>query len=1380
MLQSFDMPRHLRLALLLLLFPKVAAANEAGPVTLVGESRPTAARLEEARKRLAAGKPAEAVAVLQAILDAGANELVPVGPGRSVSAALLAQGQLARLPAEERQRYRKRIDAQARNWLQQADRTGQGGPLRRLVRDAFLSPHALTALDRLGDRAFARGEFDEAERWWAAIVPLEPAEPPAPETLRYPDPPADLVPRLRAKQLLARRFRGAAGWPDDLARFQARHPEARGTLAGRSGRYTEILTAVAASLAPPPANADWPTFGGAPGRNRVESAPPRLLDRLSLLCRAGPTWRFDLETRKRQTTADLPSPRSSGEVDAARRLAFFPVVTGHVALVADARHITAYDLRSGEATVWYDAAAYVGGLKPRLTLPAAPDLRYTLTVAEDCVFARLGTQTVRDIRLPAAPGAGLPALHEDAGESVLVSLSLQPGPDGDRRRWMVRAADPGRKELAVFEGAPVVRDGRVYIAATRFEGDRVVTAIHCYPAHPEDSTAPLLWRTDVCETRELLPATAAAEADPWLRQRARHHLLTLANDQVVYCSHSGAVVALDARTGMRTWGIRYPRRDPGEPADEPRLRDLAPPLFADGRLYVAPADTDHLYCLDPETGATIWERDGLDVVHLAGVAAGRLIFTTWRPPYQGQLFAGGLRAVDAADGGDSGGWALPDDGGGLLPFGRPLLVGDLVLWPTARQPYGVFAVRQTDGLQPDNPSLLHRIPSGNLLHANGILLVADGRTLHAFVPPELLADELKSAVDEGRMHRSLDRVRSSAARGDHAGALARLTAVAWKTTWLAPGHTRSEQSRQVQTMRREVQQAALRDAIARRQPVEAELLLAALRDAPPPQELAALLTAARSWAAAGDKDRAAACWRAILDRPELRQQTIDDVTGLPQQAGWIATRELASLDGTTASATDEAAAPRPGGSAAPSNPATEIDLPLRPVAEVQLAAGETCLLTEADRVLCGRRGEAVARRLDDGAVVWRCALPFTPVWASAAGACYLLGGDAGVAAIEAQDGARVWDFLAPSRRRYPADPDLSVPDQAAPPLTAFQRQADRLVVVQGERRLLCLEARTGRVRWQRWAPGAHFEMAPPRGRFLHLLPLGDELLLTQASGRLWLLDGRSGTIRRDVPTTVEAWPRPPVVLAADRVSIITTTRIDVLAVPSGQRVWSHVLAADTQTSGAAPLVVPAGANVLVIEPRNLGGRLRQLALADGRIQWTHAEPLRLVRLDQSAWAASDDAVFCADAGEITALAVPGGQTLWRRALAGDGPWRLRRDGATLLAWPAEAAALRIGFAWLSGSVQYRIPAWQQASAWSLDLIDAGSGELLERINLDRAGRSERVVRGGETFRDLWPRAILRTDGDALPATVTVGAPGCRIVLGDRVRVLQSSRPTSSK
>ena len=98
-----------------------------------------------------------------------------------------------------------------------------------------------------------------------------------------------------------------------------------------------------------------------------------------------------------------------------------------------------------------------------------------------------------------------------------------------------------------------------------------------------------------------------------------------------------------------------------------------------------------MLCLDAATGETLWQRGPLEVVHLLGVGEGRLIFTT----------PTGLRAVGADDGLDA--WALPDGGGALPPAGRGLLIGDLVLWPTASKgpgSFAVYAVRQRDGASP--------------------------------------------------------------------------------------------------------------------------------------------------------------------------------------------------------------------------------------------------------------------------------------------------------------------------------------------------------------------------------------------------------------------------------------------------------------------------------------------------------------------------------------------------------------------------------------------------------------------------------------------------------------------------------------------------------
>src|SRR5438270_10679192 len=99
------------------------------------------------------------------------------------------------------------------------------------------------------------------------------------------------------------------------------------------------------------------------------------------------------------------------------------------------------------------------------------------------------------------------------------------------------------------------------------------------------------------------------------------------------------------------------------------LREDSPCVHDDGRIFVAPLDSDRLYCLEACTGQVLWERDGLEVVQLLGSAQGRVLFTTRQ----------GVQSVGAATGLPH--WQQPSDGR-LAGQGRGLVAGSWLLWPT--------------------------------------------------------------------------------------------------------------------------------------------------------------------------------------------------------------------------------------------------------------------------------------------------------------------------------------------------------------------------------------------------------------------------------------------------------------------------------------------------------------------------------------------------------------------------------------------------------------------------------------------------------------------------------------------------------------------------
>src|SRR5206468_9232645 len=129
---------------------------------------------------------------------------------------------------------------------------------------------------------------------------------------------------------------------------------------------------------------------------------------------------------------------------------------------------------------------------------------------------------------------------------------------------------------------------RIFIALSKVASRRVVTSIVCF-----DTLGRRRWAREVCDCPEFEDNAPAS--------RSRQHLLTWTGGQIVYASHAGAIVAVDAWTGQPTWAVRYPSH--GHTVDTVTTpRELVPCVYADGRLFAAPVDIDRLFCMDAMTG----------------------------------------------------------------------------------------------------------------------------------------------------------------------------------------------------------------------------------------------------------------------------------------------------------------------------------------------------------------------------------------------------------------------------------------------------------------------------------------------------------------------------------------------------------------------------------------------------------------------------------------------------------------------------------------------------------------------------------------------------------------------------------------------------------
>jgi outer membrane protein assembly factor BamB len=674
----------------------IVAQESLQRVGLSGESPGTAKRLAAADQLAAAGKWTEALDDYLRLLAESGDDLVPFGPRHSVSTRRLCHLRLAALPAATLQLYRERVDPALRQRWEQAQSARDVPALRLLVANAFCSRHADQAVDLLGNCAWERGASAEARFWWSLLaLPAAAKNRREPSVLLYPDPEVDVA-RVRAKQILAQLLQGDRhGAEEEWHAFQALHPRAGGWLAGQEGNYAAVLGKLLrqpehlASLG----DSTWATFAGNPSRTgAVAQAPSPIVWEL-------PPWQVPWEILpiKRR-----PSDSKTLTATAAnQRLAIHPLIVDGQVLVADAQRVLAYDLVSGRLNGRFDLPpeSRSGPLTLEFPPALAEEPQFTLTAYGGCVYARLGGEAVGTHR------QGKDTVCDD---SYLFCLDLRCTVDGKLQpRWQVKAQER-KTVLAMFEGAPVVQEGRVYIARISLAEGRESTAIDCYQA----VTGTRLWRQTVCEVRHPRRRTP----------RRRHYLLTLAGPNIVYCSHTGAIVAVDALTGSHVWAARYPSYVPDAGEEMPTLRALAPCVWAENCVYAAPADYDRILALDAASGRLLWESAPVQVVDLLGVAEGKLLFTSSSQPR-------GLRALDMGSGAALRAWVQPDDGqSDLPPLGRGFVAGHQVFWPT------FYGLRVLD-LENAQPVLVEHQPLGNLAVGEGCVAVADADKLRVYVAP---------------------------------------------------------------------------------------------------------------------------------------------------------------------------------------------------------------------------------------------------------------------------------------------------------------------------------------------------------------------------------------------------------------------------------------------------------------------------------------------------------------------------------------------------------------------------------------------------------------------------------------------------------------------
>ncbi|MHB1035185.1 MAG: outer membrane protein assembly factor BamB family protein [Pirellulales bacterium] len=651
----------------------------------------TRTRLEQVKAHLVGRQWDEAVETLRQVMETHGDQVIRWTDRQYVSVRDYCHHQIVSLPPEGLRLYRKRIDPLARSWYEEGIARRDREILTRVVDQFFASSWGDQALYALGELALEEGDYDAARSDWERLVPPPRATVEAVPWLAYPDTDLNLA-DIRARLVLVSIREGslarAEGELKDLVRL---HPNARGRLGGRTAKYAEELAALIDEARKAPASeagGDWPTFAGSPERNR---AVPRGVD-------AGAVeWTVALTPEVAAGTGDEPSDRPRGVADnRVAPLSFYPLVVGRLVLVNREHDILAFDLATGKPA-WGQQGGVI--YRDELDTPSPERSavlgvpRFTMTAYGDRLYARMGSWVAGRIQ-----GT---SIRSDASYLVCLDLAAQ-----GRLEWRIAPEEGTGEGRWAFEGSPLSDGVNVYVAM-RYSDVRPQAHVACFDA----KTGRLRWRRFVC---------AAESPGRGMFEEAAHNLLTLHGETIYYNTNLGAVAAISTRDGRTRWVSLYPRAklwDLNKPAEH-ASRDLTPCLYWQGMVFVAPSDSEEVLAMDAGSGQIAWRTAAApDAVQLLGVGGGNLLADGNR-----------LYGIDIATGRVAFRWP---DSGEKLGYGRGILAGGMVYWPE-RDKIGLFDPKT--GLQKGIIPLGEdrRTTGGNLVVADGWLLIATGRSLSAF------------------------------------------------------------------------------------------------------------------------------------------------------------------------------------------------------------------------------------------------------------------------------------------------------------------------------------------------------------------------------------------------------------------------------------------------------------------------------------------------------------------------------------------------------------------------------------------------------------------------------------------------------------------------
>lgn len=373
-------------------------------------------------------------------------------------------------------------------------------------------------------------------------------------------------------------------------------------------------------------------------------------------------------------------------------------------------------------------------------------------------------------------------------------------------------------------------------------------------------------------------------------------------------------------------------------------------------------------------------------------------------------------------------------------------------------------------------------------------------------------------------------------------------------------------------------------------------------------------------------------------------------------------------------------------------PTTPAVSSLTPRRVTELPPNERPLLAEAADILATADGHVVWRHVPSGEMRWKTPLEFNPTWAAAAETGYIIAGAGGVAALDRVTGTALW-----VRR---ADESFA----------GFRAADGRLFVTAGPRQIVALNLADGRPEWQHSV--APESVRPP------LAIAGGDLIAQTSGGRARLLDLATGRWQATAPTTSSPWRSPPGRLPDEAVVLPgPIDRLTAIDPQSGEPFWSHDLASEIDSGGAAFATRWLDGSLWLLAETSVGGVLRLIDARTGRIAAADPKLPPVRGLTQfHHLARRDDSLVIAACDRLLGFDANTGRRRWTTTLPVSADWCVRpaRDDRWLL-YTAIAP-----WRWAEPAGGYQ---------WTALLVDDRDGAVRQRHDLP--AREPGVVTGGD-------------------------------------------------